>query len=1000
MKSRAILSLLLIYLLSYSNANAQNEKGSRLPAEMQQAKGQSAENSFGLVIGISQYEHFPSLNYADRDAMAFSEFLKSKAGGGLDSSHIFLRTNAQAKAGDIWRGFSWLERRADTAGKTAYIYFSGHGDAASLEEAYLLAHDAPNEGDPNLYNTGGTFQIYNLKSKIKKMVARGVQVILITDACRTNELPGKENGNRWIFQSIMEQRSGELQMTSCASNEQSLEDKRWGGGRGVFSYYLIAGLSGLADNDPEDGEITLYELQRYIKDNVRKETRSLATGKPRQNPLFCCEEKNEQVLAKVDASWKQQMIASMQKSSAMQDIATTRTNTKGIISGVDSNSNKLYSAFKTCLNKNILLGSKASASVYLDSLLALNISSTDKEDLTDELLAALINEGQKTINRYTKPPSKDTGRSIVNKEFFEQGALHFKKATEYCQRNKELLDEMQANQYFLEARALAEETAPTKLRFGIELAKKSITIKPTGYNYQTLGLLYRRSNEFDSAHTYYYKAYQDSPDWINVIVGLKALFKSTGKFYNLDSTLKYLRIIATKNQTPYSYWELGSAYFNSNQKDSGIHYFKKANLASRYDFNYLNQILSAYRMSKDTVSLLAYIRDLQQMDRKYFIQKELAIGRCFHFLATFEVPFNKINIDSSLFWYKKSIEIEPLSSGYKNVVDVFHESQFYDSMYRYARMYYLKDSTSLERAAYLLSTVKDQFSHTQDTMLVKSQIPVLKQIKFQLYNSSAPNYDLRISIADIYDAFNERDSVLLYLKTGVSKTNFLEPLRKIIQYYLEENKPDSALNYIQNLARFARYHSQPLVVYNYISSVFFNMKQYEQCIQYGKEGLKFSIGLHGIGENSKINERGDIIQKIASAYYLSGVKDSSDLYLQQIKKDSSAYNIMMSAFYTNINNQDSSLYYTLQYIKQFENSGQENQYLEGGFYMKRLYHAAFLYFKKADRIKSIEFFKKAVLFRPNESFVLFRMARSENDYSLGDLVMEKEFLELEKMIIK
>ena len=194
----------------------------------------------------SKYQSFESLNYADRDATIFYDFLRSKAGGNVDSADIYFKTNENAKGGDIWRGVSWLERRADSTGETAVIYFSGHGDAANAAEAYLLAYDAPNEGDPNMYNGGGTFQIYNLKNKIKQMVAKGVKVILITDACRTNELPGKENGNKWTFESITENKSGEIQMASCASNEQSLEDKKWGKGRGVFSYHLLNGLSGLA----------------------------------------------------------------------------------------------------------------------------------------------------------------------------------------------------------------------------------------------------------------------------------------------------------------------------------------------------------------------------------------------------------------------------------------------------------------------------------------------------------------------------------------------------------------------------------------------------------------------------------------------------------------------------------------------------------------------------------------------------------------------------------
>jgi uncharacterized caspase-like protein len=230
---RYLLLLLALFFLKAVTAQTDSTRGVTITKPVignTTPKGKS----YALIIGISKYQNFPSLNYADQDALAFYEFLKSKAGGSIDSTDIFVRLNENAKAGDIWRGVSWLEKRADTLGETAYIYFAGHGDAANASEAYLLANDAPNEGDPNLYNMGGTFQIYNLKAKIKKMTAKGVRVILITDACRTNELPGKESGAKWTFAGITEDRSGEIQMTSCASNEQSMEDQRWGHGRGVF----------------------------------------------------------------------------------------------------------------------------------------------------------------------------------------------------------------------------------------------------------------------------------------------------------------------------------------------------------------------------------------------------------------------------------------------------------------------------------------------------------------------------------------------------------------------------------------------------------------------------------------------------------------------------------------------------------------------------------------------------------------------------------------------
>ena len=40
--------------------------------------------TFAMIMGISKYKHVRPLNYADKDAEMFRDFLKSPAGGGLN----------------------------------------------------------------------------------------------------------------------------------------------------------------------------------------------------------------------------------------------------------------------------------------------------------------------------------------------------------------------------------------------------------------------------------------------------------------------------------------------------------------------------------------------------------------------------------------------------------------------------------------------------------------------------------------------------------------------------------------------------------------------------------------------------------------------------------------------------------------------------------------------------------------------------------------------------
>ena len=60
-----------------------------------------------------------------------------------------------------------------------------------------------------------------------------------------------------------------MRILSCQSDQLSIESERWGGGRGVFSYFLVNGLKGLADEEG-DRQVVFYELKNYLRSNMRK----------------------------------------------------------------------------------------------------------------------------------------------------------------------------------------------------------------------------------------------------------------------------------------------------------------------------------------------------------------------------------------------------------------------------------------------------------------------------------------------------------------------------------------------------------------------------------------------------------------------------------------------------------------------------------------------------------------------------------------------------------
>ncbi|MEO6691420.1 MAG: hypothetical protein ABIO44_03675, partial [Saprospiraceae bacterium] len=70
---------------------------------IQTNKSSVTGKTFAVVVGISDYQDkdIPDLRFADKDAEAFANYLRSPSGGSLDGDHLQVLTNQNATAGRI-----------------------------------------------------------------------------------------------------------------------------------------------------------------------------------------------------------------------------------------------------------------------------------------------------------------------------------------------------------------------------------------------------------------------------------------------------------------------------------------------------------------------------------------------------------------------------------------------------------------------------------------------------------------------------------------------------------------------------------------------------------------------------------------------------------------------------------------------------------------------------------------------------------------------------------
>jgi uncharacterized caspase-like protein len=257
------------------------------PIPAQPAVGDPGQR-WAVIIGVSDYEdsRIPSLRYAARDAQVFHDWLVSPAGGRYAPSKAKLLLNRNATNEKIKDAlFNWLKQAIEE--DVVVIYFAGHGSPESPDAAqnlYLLPYNARYD---NIAVTG--FPMWDIETALKRFI-KAKRVVIVADACHAagvgQAFDVAVRADRGLqvnqinsgLQNLTEIGEGVCVISASRDKEFSQEGREWGGGHGVFSYYLIEGLKGAADFD-KSGTVSVGEITVYVSQQVRRATRNA------QNPI-------------------------------------------------------------------------------------------------------------------------------------------------------------------------------------------------------------------------------------------------------------------------------------------------------------------------------------------------------------------------------------------------------------------------------------------------------------------------------------------------------------------------------------------------------------------------------------------------------------------------------------------------------------------------------------------------------------------------------------------
>ncbi len=230
-------------------------------ANVRKEETKSPLKVWAVIAGVSAYQTFNGLNYADDDAYQLYAFFKSPQGGALPDEQIKVLVDQNAYRENIVNALRAHLRKA-APNDLVIFYFAGH---ASEKAFYPYDYDG----------TANRLTYQTVKSLFEG--TRANKKLWIADACHSGGIKGTPIE---AWQKIMIKQKGTALLMSSRKEQKSFErnDLR----QGIFSYYLIKGLKGhspkIADKranpdcDFTCKFITIQDLFEYIKTNVERET--------------------------------------------------------------------------------------------------------------------------------------------------------------------------------------------------------------------------------------------------------------------------------------------------------------------------------------------------------------------------------------------------------------------------------------------------------------------------------------------------------------------------------------------------------------------------------------------------------------------------------------------------------------------------------------------------------------------------------------------------------
>ena len=794
-----------VNISSFGQDNPNSVRGVKVEATSNKTIG----NQYALVVGVSKYHNIQTLLYADDDAISFKDFLLDTKLVPEANIHTLIDSTATRS-----RFYAEIKKIMDKLKENdrVIIYFAGHGDVDNdIDAGFLLGYNC--EATP--YAASDAIDISMLERYVDAITKKNVKVILIADACRSGKLTGGAHGAELTLTALSSRFKNTIKILSCGPGELSEETNFRGGGHGVFTYYLLEALYGLADED-NNNQITKKELDKFLRDKVAKATND------RQNPII--EGNANEVILEVTPELKLAMLAKAKSGADAKSVATRSFSQKSY-SGIPFNDSMIIKKFYNQLRDG-KLNTPEGDNAYETFLAAKKIITNGDlvNSMKYDLAAGLEDDVQPLLNRFTRGEFQDYPYdlfSVANKKLqiiksdlispddyryndIEALRIFFSKAGYY---NDDVLhdllkaDSILPNTAYINceiARCYSERSVPDTAN-AFKYFRKSMQLAPTWpFPHLIAGLFYMDLKMYNEARAAFEKALTIKKDFKLALINSGVLYS---KLNEDDKVISYYRkaLEIAKPESDVLYSNIGLYWKNKSNYDSALYYQRKGYQVNPSDIYNITGLINSFTKLKQADSAKYYIKLLENITLSS-AEEFKTVGNTYYDLADYE---------KALKYYNKSVAIKANSELYNNMGLTYDKLKNKEMAKKYYAL--AVEMPGIESG---LNTpgVKNS-THKANSIITPAAISTASGRVSSLGSSATRAEDIR-KIGDTYvDALDYKEAVIYYTKAlavksspyiynnlGLAYEN-LQRLDEAKKYYLSalQLDPDYSIS-IRNIA--------------------------------------------------------------------------------------------------------------------------------------------------------------------------------------------------------